>query len=228
MSDQSSLRMKTLQCFTALRSMREQWGMQCVLGIGLQGSGRPLALASLAAGAAGLFLEGDVAALRAAQREGCCTFIVSSLDEALRALKNEVRQAHAITVGLSGDPLQWLQEMLMRGVLPAVVAAESTLPVEQLVKWGAQPVHGLGLARQAATSLDLEAIMNGTTGERWTLQDDEAAASMSDRRVRDAAMMAEYGSDDPIETTMRAWLRVAPSLFPRERSRSRWIAVTKP
>ena len=67
----------------------------------------------------------------AAQREGCCTFNVTSLDEALRIVKNEVRQRHAISVGLRGDRAEaGLQQMVERGVQPQAFAASSRLLTE--------------------------------------------------------------------------------------------------
>jgi hypothetical protein len=218
------LRVQTLQVFTALRQIRAGWAGALVLGVGLRDGGRALALASLGVGAAGLFLEDDPTALRAAQREGCCTFVVTTLDEALRALKNEVRQGRAITVGLSGDPAQWLTEMEARGVLPAVLAAESPVSIAIFEGWGARPMHGPGLAQLNDVSIDLDEVLERATKDRWALRDD-IATSMMERRVRDADLRHDYGEGDAVAEAMREWLRVAPSLFPRDLVRSRWVAT---
>ena len=208
----ASLQIQTLKMFTALTLAREGWGGVLVLGGGLRGPGRALALATLGVGAAGLFLESDPAVLRAAQREGCCTFSVTTLDEALRALKNEVRQERAITVGLGGAMDGWLGEIAERGVLADVVGSESSEGVP-----GRWLLHGLGLVRCGAASLDLEALLP----QGWSVTE-EVAASMAERRQQDASI----APDGPMADVMRAWMRVAPSLFPRDRGRAQWAAET--
>jgi urocanate hydratase len=175
-----SLQAETLRRFTALRLMRERWGGVFVLGVGLTGNRRATALATLGVGAAGLFLEGDSAVLRAAMRDGCCSFVVTSLDEALRALKNELRQGRAITVGLGGEPARWLEEMVERGVVPDFV---------------------------------LDSGLGAGLPDGWRVEED-AAASLAERRARDVALAASA------DGVMRDWLRVAGSLFPRETARA--------
>jgi hypothetical protein len=224
MSIRHPLRVQTLQMFTALRLMRAGWGGTLVLGVGLREDGRAFALASLAVGAAGLFLEDDPAALRAAQREGCCTFAVTTLDEALRVLKNEVRQRRAITVGLGGDPAVWIAEMVERGVLPGVVAVERSVSIATFEAWGARAVHGLGLARLSDASIDLEGALESATAGRWIVAE-ETMSTMAARHASDVALEAQYAEDDPIAAAMQAWLRAAPSLFPRDTTRSLWIPV---
>ena len=118
----------TLGMFTALCLARSSWAGALLVGVGLNDAGRTLALAGLAAGAACILLEENAEQLRAAQREGCCTFSVTSLDEALRIVKNEVRQRRAIAVALSGDPATWLQDMADRGVQPQAFASTRALP----------------------------------------------------------------------------------------------------
>jgi hypothetical protein len=209
--------------FTALRVMRAEWAGALVLGVGLKGSGGALALASLAVGATALFLESDADVLRGAQRAGCCTFVVTTLDEALRALKNEVRQGRAITVGLGGDSDKWLAEMMERGVLPEVVAAESFVPIATFASWGAQPVHGLGLVALQDSSLDLDAVLEKVTGSLWCVEE-QVAVSQAVRRYLDDALAKDYAAQEPIGAIMRSWFKIAPSLFPRDTVRSYWSA----
>ncbi len=211
---------QTLQLFTALRLAEPQWAGKLLLGLGLQDTGRSLALAGLGAGAAVLMLEEDEARLRAANREGCVTFAVKTLDEALRALKNEVRQRHAIVVGLCGDPValsgeptQWLAEMLERGVLPDFIACirdmreNEQAALQSLRQLGSRD---LNLAEMCA-ALDGWQIQSG-----WQMGED-TAANLADRRQRDAALLASS------KGLMRDWLRAAPTLFPRELNRAVWL-----
>lgn len=105
----------TLAVYTALIDREPHWQGKLLLSIGMD---RTLALAALAAGAATLILEDDASLLREARQD--VTFTVTTLDEALRALKNEIRQGRAITVALAGNAQHWLAEIRERGVQPYV------------------------------------------------------------------------------------------------------------
>lgn len=56
--------------------------------------------------------------LRQALREGIIDFLVNSLDEALRILKNEIRKHEPVAVAVSLAPEAIEAEMIDRGVLP--------------------------------------------------------------------------------------------------------------
>ncbi len=85
---------------------------------GLHAYGRDLLYASNIAGAASLAASADAEEQRSAIREGVVDFVVTSLAEALRILKNEVRKAQAVSVGIAADQRLIVKEMLERGVLP--------------------------------------------------------------------------------------------------------------
>ena len=214
----------TLRLMTALRLHRPVWAGALLLGVGLNDVGRTLALASLAAGAAALLLESDHALLREAAREGCATFSVTTLDEALRALKNEVRQGRAITVALGGDTELSLHEMVERGVLPQAVASARALSMAEaasittLQGWGAERlcVHGAG----KAGSVDLGALSGPVEG-RWRIEED-IAMDLAQRRANDAALLNRVIGDDPVAEITRQWMRAAPTLFPRALNRAYW------
>ena len=80
--------------------------------------GRTLAVAGNIAGAATLAASADSVALRQAMREGVIDFLVNSLDEALRILKNEIRKRQPVAVAVSVAPETIVKEMLDRGILP--------------------------------------------------------------------------------------------------------------
>src|SRR5512140_2673187 len=63
--------------------------------------GSALTVASNIAGGATLAASAQPAALRQALREGVIDFLVNSLDEALRILKNEVRKREPVAVAVS-------------------------------------------------------------------------------------------------------------------------------
>ena len=80
--------------------------------------GRTFAIAGNIAGAATLAASAQPTALRQAQREGAIDFVVNSLDEALRILKNEIRKREPVAVAVSLSPAAIEGEMMDRGVLP--------------------------------------------------------------------------------------------------------------
>jgi urocanate hydratase len=85
--------------------------------------GRALVIAGNVAGCATLAASADAAAQKQSIHEGVADFLVNSLDEALRILKNEIRtrKTVAVCVGVSPDLIE--QEMQERGVRPDLVFA---------------------------------------------------------------------------------------------------------
>jgi len=214
---------ETLRLYTGLALHREDWSGQLLLHIGLNGTGRAFALASLAAGAAALFLEEDTAQLRHANREGCLTFSVTALDEALRALKNEIRQGRAITIGLTGDSAQWLQEMVERGLLPTAITASQQLTEAEraslriLQQWGAQPLRANGLVAMTETSQSIETQLQAVISE-------DTAITLQERRSKDETLRTQLTDDLP-HSLQERWLATAPTLFPRALSRAYWRSL---
>lgn len=84
----------------------------------LHEDGCRLVRAANIAGAASLSATADPAALRHANRDGVADFLVTTLDEALRILKNEIRKRQTVSVGVSVAPAMMEAEMRERGVLP--------------------------------------------------------------------------------------------------------------
>jgi hypothetical protein len=84
----------------------------------LDAPGRALVVAGNIAGAASLAATADPAAQKQAIHEGVIDFLVTSLEEALRILKNEIRKRETVAVCVAASPLAVEREMLERGVLP--------------------------------------------------------------------------------------------------------------
>jgi hypothetical protein len=84
----------------------------------LDRQGRALLVAGNIAGAASLAATADAAAGKQAVRDGVADFLVTSLDEALRILKNEIRKRETVAVCVALAPQAIEREMLERGVLP--------------------------------------------------------------------------------------------------------------
>lgn len=91
----------------------------------LDQSGRILAIAGNISGATTLAASAQAATLRQAMRDGVIDFLVNSLDEALRILKNEIRKRQSVSVAVSIAPEAMEKEMLNRGVLPDLLPSQT-------------------------------------------------------------------------------------------------------
>ncbi len=78
------------------------------------------------AGAASLAASASADRLRQALHQGTIDFLVNSLDEALRILKNEIRKRQPVAAAVSAAPETITQELLERGVLPNLLPPESS------------------------------------------------------------------------------------------------------
>jgi len=114
----SDRQINVLRIYGTLVSEREDWGGALVLSSGVGAASSGLAAAVSIAGGTTLVLDDDAAAVKAAMRRGELDFVVNTLDEALRTLKNEIRQRRALSVGLIANVTAVLKEMAERGVLP--------------------------------------------------------------------------------------------------------------
>lgn len=84
--------------------------------------GVAVVVAASIAGAASLSAGADSDRLREALRGGWVDFVVATLDEALRILKNEVRRARPVSVGLCDHPEADLAAMIDRGLQPDLLS----------------------------------------------------------------------------------------------------------
>ncbi len=84
----------------------------------LDEEGRALVVAANIAGAATLAATDDRAAQKQALRDGVADFFVTSLDESLRILKNQLRKREPVSVCVALPPAPVEREMDERGVEP--------------------------------------------------------------------------------------------------------------
>lgn len=108
--------------YAALTDLSAELGGWLLLYARLDADGIAVAMASNVAGAASLGLEPDPERAKAALRVGACDFVVNELGEALRVLKNEIRQRRGVSVALTGAVDATLAEIVARGVQPEVLA----------------------------------------------------------------------------------------------------------
>jgi urocanate hydratase len=93
-------------------------------GMGGMGGAQPLA-ATLNGGAF-LGIEVDAERIKRRIRTGYCDICVNSLDEAIRILKNAVRQKQAVSVGLVGNCADVIPELARRGIVPDLLTDQTS------------------------------------------------------------------------------------------------------
>ena len=94
------------------------WAGKLVIGVGAGCASSGLPAACSLAGATCLLLEPSVAEAKVVLRDGGIDFLVSTVDEALRTLKNEIRKGNPLAVVVSGDASAAVAELMERGVVP--------------------------------------------------------------------------------------------------------------
>jgi hypothetical protein len=174
----------------------------------LDENGCALMRAANVAGAASLVSTADSAALRHANRDGVADFLVTSLDEALRILKNEIRKRQAVSVGVSVAPEAIAAEMRERGVLPDLLPpVESDTDGARLdTDWDWFVVHG---ARRVLVDL----LPEGWAFRAWASPPAEF----------DALAAAALPEDDHVN---RRWLRLSPRYLGPAARRVRSLACS--
>ena len=180
------------------------------LGFGQRGA--ELALAAIIAGGAFLGIEPDPQRLKTAVRQGACDFMVNTLDEALRVLKNELRKRTPLSAGLLGDPATIVPAMVERGVQPDLIAIASDLEspetLDTLVGRGAQLLH----------FLDTGLLENGSPAEvQWT------ASNLQDLHRMDRIALDLLPPGDRVR---RTWLERAPGYFYRRKPPARMLNLS--
>ena len=117
-----------LKAYSCYRSLIEAAGSESEADQGLGGKllyigeldeeGRAIAVAGNVAGCATLAATADPEAQKQAIRDGVVDFLVTSLDEALRILKNEIRKHSTVAVCIAAQTSLIEREMHERGVQP--------------------------------------------------------------------------------------------------------------
>jgi len=93
-------------------------------GMGGMGGAQPLA--ATMNGAAFLGIEVDPERIQRRRRTGYCDIMATSLDEALRILREAVHQKKAVSVGLAGNCAEVLPEMARRGIVPDLLTDQTS------------------------------------------------------------------------------------------------------
>jgi urocanate hydratase len=97
-----------------------------VVSGGMGGMGGAQPLAAKMNGGAFLGIEVDAEKIKRRIRGGYCDFCITSLDEAIRILKNAVRQKQAVSVGLVANCADIIPELARRGIVPDLLTDQTS------------------------------------------------------------------------------------------------------
>jgi urocanate hydratase len=153
--------------------------------------GRALVIAGNVAGCATLAVAEDPAVQRQAIRDGVVDFVVTSLDEGLRILKNEIRKQTAVAVCVDAGAVSNEREMVERGVQPDLAYAG----LRDATRDGTQSDHHWRAIQctDPDPALTFVAWQVTQTPARWMVRLDDIVLDC-------------LGSD----WTTRRWIRLAP------------------
>jgi urocanate hydratase len=117
-------------------------------GMGGMGGAQPLA--ATMAGAAFLGIEVDAERIKKRLKTGYCDFMVNTLDEALRILKNAVRKKQGVSVGLVGNCSDVVPELAARGVVPDLLTDQTSAhdPLNGYIARGLSPSEAAELRQR--------------------------------------------------------------------------------
>jgi Urocanase Rossmann-like domain len=168
----------------------------------LDDEGCALLVAANVLGAASLTVTADPSAQRRAVRDGVADFLVTTLDEALRILKNQLRKREPAAVCIAAKPQSIEREMEERGVQPDLV----TYALSGLARF--PPAFQTGARRVEHTT--------GPSPDRsvvtWSA---ETAAPIWLPKLDALALDCLSPEAGPAEMAARRWVRLAPRYFGR-------------
>lgn len=217
-----------LRAFTLLSALRADWRGALIVACGLGSGGSALSVAANIAGAGCLVIEPQAEISRAALRSGACDFVVNTVDEALRVLKNEIRQRRAVSVGLTLGWAAALQELLDRGVLPEMFASFAGEAGAREIEAAARALATLGTLVVAFDGASGEFVIGATERLERFIRDcglhfESAVFSSSEElRAYDERIAQAIPATDP----RRRWCAGAPRFFHRDRPYRRVVYLT--
>ena len=206
-----------LRAFLLLCSLADDWPGKLVLVRGLDAEGRAVSVAATIAGAACLALDSRADVCRATLRAGASDFVVNSVDEALRILKNEIRKRKPVSVAVAMLEAAALEELAERGVAPEALVCTTASAADasggfgqfgtRIVEAGDMPklVANFAVAHQLAIR-----EFCFTTPEELREFDRRLAGCIPEGDLR------------------RRWAALAPGYFYRERPPRRVAYLTDP
>ena len=118
----------TFETFSAAgeKHFRGDLSGKLIVSGGMGGMGGAQPLAATMTGAAFLGIDVDPERIKKRLKTGYCDFMVTTLDEALRILKNAVRKQENVSVGLVGNCADIIPQLAERGVVPDILTDQTS------------------------------------------------------------------------------------------------------
>jgi urocanate hydratase len=194
-------------------------------GMGGMGGAQPLA--ATMAGACFLGIEVDPERIKKRLRTGYCDFMVNSLPEALRILKNAIRKKEAVSVGLVGNCADVIPELSEIGVLPDVLTDQTSAhdPLNGYIPQGLAVAEASELRKKDPKGYEersLDSIARHVEG-MLTLQKMGAVTFDYGNNIRTFAYQRGVKSAYDFPGFVPAYIR---PLFSEGRGPFRWVALS--
>jgi urocanate hydratase len=194
-------------------------------GMGGMGGAQPLA--ATMTGAAFLGIDVDPERIKKRLKTGYCDFMVNTLDEALRILKNAVRKKENVSVGLVGNCADIIPELAERGVVPDILTDQTSAhdPLNGYVPNGISLAEAIELRRsdpKAYEEKSLDAIARHVEG-MLRLQRMGAVTFDYGNNIRTFAFQRGVKNAYDFPGFVPAYIR---PLFCEGRGPFRWVALS--
>ena len=198
--DATGLQRQTLRLYGELLARRPSWAGKLVFACGEGAAGTGLAAAGCIAGGTSLVVDPDAAGVKAAMRQGGVDFVVNTLDEALRGLKNQIRQGRPLGVALIAEPEVVVEEMVERGVLPDLL-----VEIGDGKGWLEEAgMQRLRLGREAGGVVAQSGVLERWLAERGWSERVFEAGTAAEMRAVDARVMEGLAVEDSVR---RLWVQ---------------------
>src|SRR5512135_1065536 len=194
-------------------------------GMGGMGGAQPLA--ATMTGATFLGIDVDPERIKKRLKTGYCDFMVNTLDEALRILKNAVRKKENVSVGLVGNCADVVPELAARGVVPDLLTDQTSAhdPLNGYVPNGMTLAEALALRHRdpkAYQEKSLDAIARHVEG-MLALQKMGAVTFDYGNNIRTFAFERGVKNAYDFPGFVPAYIR---PLFCEGRGPFRWVALS--
>jgi len=194
-------------------------------GMGGMGGAQPLA--ATMNGATFLGIDVDPERIKKRLKTGYCDFLVTTLDEALRILKNAVRKKENVSVGLVGNCADVIPELAERGVVPDILTDQTSAhdPLNGYVPNGMTLEEALALRKRdpkAYQERSLDAIARHVEG-MLRLQKMGAVTFDYGNNIRTFAFQRGVKNAYDFPGFVPAYIR---PLFCEGRGPFRWVALS--
>jgi hypothetical protein len=192
------LQRQTLRLYGEFMARHATYGGRLVLCYGEGSSATGLPTAVSIAGGTTLALDPNASVVKSVFRQGGIDFVVNTLDESLRVLKNEIRQHKPLSVGLIADLDLTLAEMQERGLLPDIhVTIDAPMDGSH---FGRESIH---LSRSDGL-VEPSSLLASWLQDRGWEEVVLPTSSLAELRTRDAQLLALIPATD---TLRRTWVQ---------------------